>query len=258
MAGNRILDALLGVVFLLSLVVFLHSSSYLLASVVGLAAYTYMALAGHSMSALAVLLASLPFQVLVAGPQVVHVFAYYSAVLVVRSLILLRRSYFIFVPVLGPALVYLTLLRPAVEVPLLHYLLVCCVALLAGYFLRVAEELTVFGVIRIEVPELDLTRSLDVKKILGVLALAYAVPASSTSLFLALLSSGVVFTHSLLASVVAGSLIVVSWFSIRAWFFRLAVVLASTALLLFLGGSWLLSIFDESLRLFEEVLRYFG
>lgn len=258
MAGSRVLDVLLGVVFLFSLVVSMYLSNYLLVSVAGLAAYTYMVLAGHSIPALVILLASLPFQVFVAGSHAIHVVAYYSVVLVVKSLILLRRSYFIFVPVLGPALVYLTLFHPVVEVPLLHYLLVCCVALLAGYFLRVTEELITFGVTRLEVPELDLSRLLNVKRVLGVLVLAYVVTAFSTSLFFVLMSYGVVFTNSLLASVVAGFLVFVSWFSVRVWFFRLAIVLASTTFLLVVGGSWLLGIFDESLRLFEEVLRYFG
>ncbi|MEM4606548.1 MAG: hypothetical protein QXV93_00035 [Zestosphaera sp.] len=258
MAGSRVLDALLGVAFFTSLITSLYLSNYLLVSVVGLATYTYMVLAGRSVPALTVLLASLPFQVLVVGPHAIHVIAYYSVVLVVRSLIFLRRSYLIFAPVLVPAVVYLTLFHPFVDVPPLHYLLVCCVALVAGYFLRVAEELISFGVTCLEVPELDLTRLLDVKRILGVLVLAYVVPVFSASLFFVLLSYGIALTHSLLASLSAGFLLATSWFLIRVWVLRLALVLVLTTLSVLAGGSWLLSIFDESLRFFEEVLRYFG
>ncbi|MEM4687268.1 MAG: hypothetical protein QXY67_07300, partial [Zestosphaera sp.] len=115
-----------------------------------------------------------------------------------------------------------------------------------------------FGVTCLEVPELDLTRLLDVKRILGVLVLAYVVPVFSASLFFVLLSYGIALTHSLLASLSAGFLLATSWFLVRVWVLRLALVLVLTTLSVLAGGSWLLSIFDESLRFFEGVLRYFG
>lgn len=258
MVGSKAPEFVLGIIFLFSLITSLYLRNYLLVLLTGLVTYTYMVLAGHAVSALAIMLTSLPFQVLVVGSHSVHLIAYYSLVLVMKSLIHLRKSYFIFVPTLVPILAYLTLFHPVIEVPPLHYLLVCCVALLVGYFLRVVEELISFGVTYLEVPEPDLSRLLDAGIILNAVVLACVVPAFSTTLFFVLLSYGLIFTQSLLASVVIGFVTAVSWFLARSPVLRITLLTVLAVFVVVFGGSWLLSIFDESLRIFEEVLRYFG
>ncbi|MEO3993224.1 MAG: hypothetical protein QN229_02795 [Desulfurococcaceae archaeon TW002] len=258
MVGSRVPEVLLGIVFLLSLITSLYLRNYLLVLVTGLITYTYMVLAGHAVSALVIMLTSLPFQFLVAGPHAVHLIAYFSLVLVMKSLIHLRKSYFIFIPTLVPVLAYLILFHPVIEVPPLHYLLVCCVALLIGYFLRVVEELISFGITYLEVPELDLSRLLNTRIILNIVVLACVVPAFSTTLLFVLLSYGLIFTQSLFASVVIGFVTTIAWFLFRGLILRIALLIGLIVFVAVFGGSWLLSIFDESLRMFEEVLRYFG
>lgn len=257
-AGSRVPEVLLVVIFLLSLFTSMYLSNYLLVFFAGLVTYTYMVLSGHVIVASAILLTSLPFQVLVAGPQVVHVTAYYSLVLVVRSLAFLRKSCLVLVSALLPPLIYLVLYHPVVEVPSLHYLLVCCIALLAGYSLRVSEELIILGSTSLEVPELDFSKFFRAERFLSLLALSYVATALPTSLFLVFLSYGLVFTQSLLASLVAGFSVVVSWFLVRGMVPKIVLVIVSAVLAALVGGSWLLNVFEESLRLFEEVVGYFG
>ncbi len=258
MVGSKAPEVVLGIIFLFSLITSLYLRNYLLVFLTGLVAYTYMVLAGHAVSALAIMLTSLPFQVSLVGPHSVHLIAYYSLVLVMKSLIHLRKSYFIFIPTLVPVLAYLIIFHPVVEVLPLHYLLVCCVALLVGYFLRVVEELISFGITYLEVPEPDLSRLLDTRMILSTVVLAFVVPAFSTTLFFVLLSYGLIFTQSLLASVVIGFVTAVSWFLARGPVLRITLLIVLVVFMFVFGGSWLLSIFDESLRMFEGVLRYFG
>jgi len=257
-AGSRIPEVLLVLVFLFSLFASIYLGNYVLVFFAGLVTYTYMVLSGHVMVASVILLTSLPFQALVAGPQVVHVIAYYSLVLLVKSLVLLRRSCLTLASALVPPLIYLTLFHPVVEVPPLHYLLICCVALLAGYLMRVSEELIVFGSTSLEVSELDFSKFFRAEKFLSLLALSYVVTVLPTLLFLVFLSHGLVFTQSLLASLVAGFSIVVFWFLVRGTAPKLVLVLVSTVFAALVGGSLLLSVFEESLRLFEEVVGYFG
>lgn len=256
--GSRVPEILLAIVFIFSLITSLYLSNYLLISAVGLLTYTYAVLVGHVMYASITLLISLPFQFLVAGPYVIHLIAYYPAVLIVKSVIYLRRSYVVFVPAFVPVFIYFTLFHSIIEVPPLHYLLVSCVALLVGYFLRVYEELISFGITYLEVPELNLLSLFSVGRVLSMLGLTYSLFAFSTSVFFVSLSYGLVFTQSLFLSVVLSFFFVLVWLLARKLVLRVALILISSVLMIVTEGFWLLGVFDEFLRLLEEVLRYFG
>jgi hypothetical protein len=258
LSGGRVPEALIATVFLISLIASLYLSNYTLVSVAGLVTYTYMILAGHVLSASIILFLSLPFQILVAGPYTAHLIAYYPLVLIVRSLIYLRRPHLIFIPFLTPALIYTVLFHPIIEVPPLHYLLVCCVSLISGYSLRAFEELISYGFTGLEVPELTLTRLLNVETFLNLLILSYVAFAFSASTLITLLYYGLALTQSLLVSTMAGSLTIVLWYLTRSPGLRLILVVASTTFLILTNAFWLLGFFEESVKLFEEVLKYFG
>jgi len=258
LSGGRVPEALIAVIFLISLIASLYLSNYTFVSVAGLATYMYMILAGHVLSASIILFLSLPFQILVAGPYTAHLIACYPLVLIVKTLIYLRKPYLIFIPFLTPALIYTILFRPIIEVPPLHYLLVCCVSLITGYSLRVFEELISYGFTSLEVPELSLTRLLNAKIFLNLLTLSYVMFAFSTSTLITLLDHGLVLAHSLLVSAMVGSFTIMLWYLIRSLSLRLILVVASTAFLILTKAFWLLGFFEESIKLFEEVLKYFG
>jgi len=258
LSGGRVPEALIAVIFLLSLITSLYLSNYTFVSVAGLVAYTYMILAGHVLSASIILFLSLPFQILVAGPYTAHLIAYYPLVMIVKSFLYLRKPHLIFIPFLTPALIYTILFHPIIEVPPLHYLLVCCISLITGYFLRVFEELISYGFTSLEVPELNLTRLLNAKTFLNLLILSYVTLAFSASALITLLDYGLVLAQSLLASVTVGFLIIILWYLVRGLSLRLILVAISTAFLILTKAFWLLGFFEESVKLFEEVLKYFG
>lgn len=245
-------------VFIAALVTSLYSGNFLAVSAVGLFAYMYCVIAERFTQALLVMLFTIPFQVLIAGQYLMFTLAYYPLTLVLATLIKSGGTSFTLLLTLIPLFVCGLVLSLVTEVPFLHYVFVSAVVLITGYSTRIVEELIRYECSDLEIPEVEIVSSFEASKLLNLLTLAYMFIAVFLPSFLALLAHGLSVFQSVAVSLLAGVAAPTLWTVVRSHYIRLALVLAVTAYFLLLGGTHLVGLLDEILKLVDEVVRLIG
>lgn len=252
------LNTLLFTSSIISLVTAARLSDYRIVSLAGLIMYTYLVISGRFIRATVVMLALAPFQVLAAGQYSLYVFVYHSLLPVLTTVLRMGKSALVLIPVLLPSLACVLTTYPKIEVPFLHYTLLYTIALLAGYSLRVLEELITYGHTTLKPVSVDVLVFFSVDRLVKLIAGLYIFTAILTLALVTLPAYGLSIIQSAFLSFTVGSAVFTAWILLRGTRAKITLLLLVTSAFFILGGLRLTTLLEEVVKLVEEVLGVLG